>query len=292
VPARNALLADVVHPSAYGRAYGFERMMDNLGAVVGPLLALGLVAAVGVRWAIGLAVIPGLLAAAAIIYAIRHTPRPAAQDRVPLRIQVRPVLRGRFGALMAAIACFEVGNVSATLLILRAIERLTPIHGITTATTLALLLYTGYNLAAAVASLPAGRVADRLGHRGPTWVLAAGVALFAAAYAGFAVDTTNLALLAAPFLAAGVAIGAVETAQHSAVAALAPAKVRGSAFGLLAAIQAGGNLAASGIAGILWTLVSPMVAFGYLTAWMLLALAALLLVPVSGSHDRRRGVSG
>ena len=58
VPARNALLADVVHPSAYGRAYGFERMMDNLGAVFGPLLALGLVAAVGVRWAIGLSVIP------------------------------------------------------------------------------------------------------------------------------------------------------------------------------------------------------------------------------------------
>jgi MFS family permease len=64
VPARNALLADVVPASAYGRAYGFERMMDNLGAILGPLLALGLVAAVGVRWAIGLSVIPGLLAAA------------------------------------------------------------------------------------------------------------------------------------------------------------------------------------------------------------------------------------
>ncbi|MFJ9855782.1 hypothetical protein ACIRUK_41415, partial [Streptomyces sp. NPDC101150] len=47
-----------------GRAYGFERMMDNLGAIFGPLLALGLVAWVGVQWAIGLSVIPGLLAAA------------------------------------------------------------------------------------------------------------------------------------------------------------------------------------------------------------------------------------
>jgi MFS family permease len=97
-----------------GRAYGFERMMDYLGAALGPLLALGLVAAVGVRWAIGLAVIPGLLAAAAIIYAIRHIPRPTARNRVPLRICVRPVLRGRLGKLMAAIACFEVGNPAAS----------------------------------------------------------------------------------------------------------------------------------------------------------------------------------
>jgi MFS family permease len=280
VPARNALLADVVHPSAYGRAYGFERMMDNLGAVLGPLLALGLVAAVGVRWAIGLAVIPGLMAAVAIVYAISHTPRPTARDRVPLRIRVRPVLRGRLGRLIAAIACFEVGNVAATLLILRATEQLTPGHGIKTATSLALLLYTGYNLAATAASVPAGRAADRFGQHGPVWVLAAGLGLFAAAYAGFAINTASLVLLAAPFAAAGIAIGCVETAQHAAVAALAPGQIRGSAFGLLATIQAVGNLAASGIAGILWTAVSPTVAFGYLTAWMLLALAVLLLTRI------------
>ena len=75
VPAPNALLADVVPASAYGRASGFERAMDNLGAVGGPLLALALVAIVGVRTAIVLSVIPGLLAVAAILYAIRHTAR-------------------------------------------------------------------------------------------------------------------------------------------------------------------------------------------------------------------------
>ncbi|MFD8213241.1 MFS transporter [Streptomyces sp. NPDC059697] len=83
VPARNALLADIVPANAYGRAYGFERMMDNLGAIFGPLLALGLVAWPGVQWAIGLSVIPGLLAAVAIIHAIRQTPKPT--DRVPSR---------------------------------------------------------------------------------------------------------------------------------------------------------------------------------------------------------------
>ncbi len=77
VPARNALLADIVPPAVYGRAYGFERAMDNLGAIGGPLLAIALV---GVRTAIGLSVIPGLLAALAVIYAIRHT--ATARQRV------------------------------------------------------------------------------------------------------------------------------------------------------------------------------------------------------------------
>jgi MFS family permease len=277
VPARNALLADVVHPSAYGRAYGFERMMDNLGAIFGPLLALGLVAAVGVRWAIGLSVIPGLLAAVAIVYAIRHTPASKAKERVPLRIRIKPVLRGDLGRLMGAVTAFEVGNVAATLLILQATQLLTPGHGTDTATTLALGLYTLYNVAATLASVPAGRFADRLGNRGPIRVLTAGVALFALAYLGFAVSGASLFVLVLPFLAAGLAIGCVETAQHSAVAALAPAELRGSAFGLLATIQAGGNFAASAIAGVLWTAISAQAAFLYLTAWMLLALAGLAL---------------
>jgi MFS family permease len=78
VPARNALLADIVPPAVYGRAYGFERAMDNLGAIAGPLLALALVGLVGTRTAIALSIIPGLLAAAAIVYAIRHAHAPSS----------------------------------------------------------------------------------------------------------------------------------------------------------------------------------------------------------------------
>lgn len=277
VPARNALLADVVHPSAYGRAYGFERAMDNLGAVGGPLLAILLVAVVGTRWAITLSVIPGLFAVLAILYAIRKAPKLTDRPRRPLRFQVRPVLRGRLGRLMVGITFFEVGNVAATLLILRATEQLTPDLGIDRATALALLLYTGYNLAATVASIPAGRISDRLGTSGPQRVLFAGVVLFGLAYAGFAANTTSTWLLLAPFLVAGVAIGFVETAEHAAVAADAADHIRGSAFALLAAVQSFGNLVASAIAGLLWTLVSPTAAFIYLIAWMSAAAITIAL---------------
>ena len=80
------------------------------------------------------------------------------------RVQVRPLLRGDLGRLLAAVTAFEVGNVAATLLILRATELLAPAHGASAATSLALALYILYNLAA---TLPAGRAADRLGTRGP-----------------------------------------------------------------------------------------------------------------------------
>jgi MFS family permease len=128
------------------------------------------------------------------------------------------------------------------------------------------------NVAATVASIPAGRLGDR---RGAVLVLVLGVALFGLAYAGFAAGPASDLALAPWFVAAGVGIGCVETAEHAAVAALAPLQLRGSAFGLLAAVQSFGNLAASAIAGLLWTAVSPRVAFAYLVAWMLLALVGL-----------------
>lgn len=105
-------------------------------------------------------------------------------------------------------------------------------------------------------SFPAGRFADRFGPRGPNRVLVAGVLLFAFAYAAFAVGSTSLVVLGLPFLAAGAGIGCVETAEHAAVAAAAPAELRGSAFGLLAGVQSLGNLGASAVAGLLWTTVS------------------------------------
>jgi MFS family permease len=112
--------------------------------------------------------------------------------------------------------------------------------------------------------------------------LVLGVALFGLAYAGFAAGPASVLALAPWFVAAGIAIGCVETAEHAAVAGLAPLELRGSAFGLLAAVQSFGNLAASAIAGLLWTLASPRAAFAYLVAWMGLALLGLLLA------ERRR----
>ncbi len=134
-------------------------------------------------------------------------------------------------------------------------------------------------MAATFTSFPAGGLSDRVGARGPLLVSAAGVMTFLLAYLLFAATGPTIALLALAFVLAGVGIGCVETAEHAAVAAFAPVELRGSAFGLLATVQAIGNLAASAIAGLLYTLASPTVAFGYLAAWMVLALALLIRPP-------------
>ena len=286
-PSRSALLTDLVSPEVYGRAYGFERAMDNLGAIVGPLLALALVALVGVREAILLSFVPGFLAAAAIFVAIKAAPRLEKHERSPLRLRIRPVLRGDLGKLLLAVSAFELGNAAATLLILRATDLLTPSRGHDSAVKVALILYAGYNLAATLASVPAGRATDR---RGGIVVLLAGVLAFLVAYVGFAFTGSAIVLLAALFAAAGIGIGFAETAQHAAVAALAPTDLRGSAFGALAAIQSFGNLAASAVAGGLWTLVSPRAAFLYLAAWMAVSVGALVLAAGRGLPTTRHGV--
>lgn len=273
VPSRNALLADVVPADKYGRAYGFERAMDNLGAIGGPLLALVLVSAVGVRTAILLSIIPGLLAVAAILYAIRHAPRLAERERRPLRLHVRPVLRGRLGRFMGGVSLFEVANMAATLLILRATDLLTPSRGEDRATQVAIALYVVYNVAATVVSVPAGHQGDR---RGMDHVFAIGVLCFAVAYAAFAFTGESVVVLAAAFVLAGVGIGLVETAEHAAVAVLSPDEIRGSAFGLLAAVQSFGNLVASATVGILYVVASPAVAFGAASAVMVAALVVVV----------------
>ena len=270
-PARNAILADLVEPDVYGRAYGYERALDNLGAILGPLLAALLVGIVGVRGAMFASIVPGILAAISIAYAARHVRVEQRREHRRLRLQVRPVLRGRLGRLFVGMGAFEFGNVAATLLILRATELLTPTVGADDAARTALLLYVGYNVAATLASVPGGHVSDR---RSSLLALTIGTSAFLASYLLLAGGSTSVPLLLGAFVLAGVGIGFVETAEAAAVAAETDEAVRGSAFGLLAGLQSLGNLAASGVAGFVWTLASPRAAFLVCAGWMAVALVA------------------
>jgi MFS family permease len=278
-PSRNALLADAVPVHAYGRAFGFERAMDNLGAILGPLLAIPLVAWLGVRTTILLSIIPGLMAAVAIAMAASRIVEKPRQHR-RFAIQIRPVLQGQLGRILIGAGAFEFGNLAATLMILRATDLLQPSRGLTAATSIGLALYVAYNTSSTLASIPFGRLADRIG---PVRTMMIGVVLFVGAYVALAVTGPNVGMLAIGFVLAGLGIGAVETAEATAVASHASEEVRGSAFGLLATLQSGGNLVASAGAGILWTVASPGAAFWVATAWMVISLA-LLAGP--GIHER------
>lgn len=119
-------------------------------------------------------------------------------------------------------------------------------------------------------------------------MLLGGAGAFLLAYLLFAGAGPSVPLLAVGFVMAGVGIGAAETAEHAAVATRSAQEIRGSAFGMLAALQSAGNLAASAVAGILWTAYSPTVAFLWLAAWMTLALIAFVTMGTEGEHPAAR----
>jgi MFS family permease len=283
-PSRDALLASLTPESARGKAFGLERAGDNLGAVVGPLLAAGLVAWVGIRPTLYLAAIPGLFAVVAILLAAREARhRNQSGDRPARR-------RFDFGALRDAgmlrallpVALFEFGNVATTLLILRSTELLTsPQRTVTAATSLAILIYAAHNVVATLASLAAGPWYDRAG---PRAVFATGAAVYVAGYLVFAAGAHSALIVALGFALAGAGIGFAEPTQSAFVSQLLPDRLRGSGFGVLGAVQAAGDLVATVVAGLLYTLVSPTVAFGYAAAWMAVAVVASGLLRPSRSN--------
>lgn len=270
-PARDALLASMSPESAHGRAFGLERAGDNLGAVAGPLLAAGLVAWLGVRPALYLAAIPGLFAAVAIVVAARQARRrtPADSQSVPPRLELTALRDAGMLRALLPVTVFEFGNLATTLLILRAAQLLSSPHRTATAAaSLAILIYAAHNVAATAASLAAGRWYDRTG---PRAVFASGAGIYVISYGVFAAGSHNTLVVALGFALAGAGIGLAEPTESAVVSQLLPDRLRGSGFGVLGAVQAAGDLVATVVAGVLYTVVSPGVAFGYAAAWMALA---------------------
>ena len=277
-PARDTLLMSLVPRAAYGRASGVERAGDNAGAILGPLLAAALVGVVGIRHTMLLAFIPGMFAAAAITIAAREARRTVlpAEGRRTLSFNLRELREAGMVRAFAPVALFEVGNVATTLLILRATDLLT-VDGrsLAAATSVAILLYAAHNVAATIAAIAGGHLADRLN---PRMVFAAGCAAYVAGYAVFALDQHAWPVLLIGFLLAGMGIGFAETAESTVVALMLPDHLRGNGYGVLGLVQSMGALAASLVVGLLWAAFTPTLAFGYAAAWMLAAALAARLI--------------
>jgi MFS family permease len=271
-PARDALLTSIAPEEAYGRAFGFERAGDNLGAVAGPLLAALLVGLIGIRTTMLLAIVPGAFAAIAITFAATEARNAGATARRRARLELRALRGAGIGRPLIPIVFFELGNCATTLLILRATHLLQ--HGgrsLTAATSVAVLIYAAHNLFGAGVAYAGGHWIDKAG---PRAAFAAGALLFTLAYIGFALPFHSWPLLLVFFVLAGSGIGLAETAESTLFAQAIPEHLRGSGFGLLGAIQSGGALVSSAAVGLIWSAFSPSVAFVYAAGWMSLSLIA------------------
>jgi MFS family permease len=260
-PGRKALLAAGIAPDAYGRAFGFERMMDTLGAIVAPITALWLLQLTSHDYHRVLAwtVLPGILAVLTICALVRETPssRPATGS---FWLGVRQLPRP-FRKFLVAVGIFGLGDFSHTLLILFATQALTPTRGRAAAASIAVGLYLLHNVFYAAFAYLGGWLSDHVRQR--RVVLAAGY--------GFAVvmallllrGPPSVGLSAADFALAGIVVGVDEALEESPAAELVPQLQHGMGFGTLAAVNAVGDFVSSAGIGLLWSTASPSVAFGF-----------------------------
>jgi len=284
---RDALLADSAEEAVRGAAFGWHRALDSAGAVVGPLLALALLAAFhdNLRTIIALAVIPGLIGAFLVLAVSdprrRRTKRAGGaekQDKTALgpsgerlRWSVLPLA---FRLYLAAWLPFVLVNSSDVFLILRAKQ-------LGFSTTAVVLVYVLYNFVYALWSLPFGRLSDRLGRRG---VLIGGMLVFAAVYAGFSL-AKELWQVVALFAVYGLYMAATEGVGKAYAVDLVPVPLRATSVGLLGTLTGAATLLASAVAGVLWDAVGPWSPFAMGAAGALLSallFAALLRRPATG----------
>lgn len=273
-PVRKALLAGAVTKETYGRAFGFERMMDTLGAIVGPATAFLLLGVFNHHYPTLFAVtlIPSLIAVALITFAVREKERkPVPHVSFSERLRMLPPAFRKF---LVAVGLFGAGDFAHTLLILLATQKLAPELGATQATSVAIGLYVLHNVFYAGFAFIAGLLADRFPKH---LVLAAGYAL--AAGMAFAIIFLPLTAwtLGGIFILGGVYVAIEETLEDSLCAELVSEEHHGMAFGTLATVNGVGDFLSSIIVGALWSAFGTTIAFGY-SAVLFLAGAMLLLI--------------
>jgi MFS family permease len=271
-PSRDALLADAVHPSHLGRAFGFERAMDTAGAVLGPLCAAIAVGLLGARATLQWTLVPGLLAPLCFLFLVPAGKQPAHHQPLHFLASLRQ-LSPRFRHFLVGVFVHGIGDFAPTLLILRAAQILTPDYGLARASVVSVALYTFFNCVSAAATYPAGALADRLSKRG---LLALGYFLGALMCVGFIFVPATLSVLVVLFALAGLHHAVRDSLEKSLAAELLAVEVRGSGFGVLATVNGIGDLVSSVAVGFLWSAAAPVAGFLY-AGFFILAGAFLIL---------------
>jgi MFS family permease len=307
-PLRDAIVIQAITPQTRGRAFGFHRAADTIGAVAGPLLGVALLgwaqdlpwdaAAVPFnfvlsfldvsvvinpiwnasegpfRFVLWLSVIPGVLAVLAFLLLVKdpqHSPNPELKFFSSLR-----GLPARFKRYLVAIGIFGIGDYSHSLLILASTQLLTASMGVVHAAQVAGLLYVGRNIVQVAVSYPVGVMADRFGHL-PVLVVgyALGVltAILTALAFWFSID--SIVLLSLIFFIAGLYVAVQEALESTVTADMVSADTLTMSIGALGTVNGVAKFISSASVGVLWTAISPVFGFGLAALFMAIGTLAL-----------------
>jgi MFS family permease len=261
---RDALLASAVDPAQRGLAFGLHRAMDNAGAVIGPLLATGLLALhLPLRDIFLWTAVPGAIAIA-LALCIREPPRigPAPHSAFSWTLQGFPTAFKRY---LLALALFTLGNSSNMFLLLRARELGLPDYQVP-------LLWALVSAVAMLFSTPLSGLSDRLGRQR---LILFGWVIYGVCYLFLGLNSGQPWLLWPLFAGYRLFLAATEGAEKALVADLAPTPLLGTAYGWFNLTAGLLLLPASLLFGWLWQSAGPAPAFGVAAGCAVLAAVLL-----------------
>lgn len=241
---RDAMVADITPSNVRGAAFGLRQSLDTVGAFTGPLIAVGLMLlwSNDFRAIFWVAVVPGLLAVALLLFGVREPERHIGEVRTnPIRLANLKRLDKSYWWVVTIGAVFTLARFSEAFLVLRAQQ-----SGVAMA--LVPLVMVAMNLVYAASAYPFGKLSDRMSHSA---LLAAGLVVLIAADLVLASGNQWTTMLAGVALW-GIHMGMTQGLLASMVADTAPADLRGTAYGVFNLVSGLSMLFASGVAGWLW----------------------------------------
>lgn len=271
--ARDTLIADAVDPCNGGRAYGFHRMMDTAGAIVGVLLATGLLALLPghYRTIFLIATVPGA-AAVWLTFKLREAKTVLKCDTPPVDHCAPPYekpwsdMPKAFWMILGVLMLFAFANSSDTFLILRA-------KNLGLSDVQSILAYTLFNVVYAVSAYPLGILSDRFGR----WrMIVTGWTLYAAVYFGFAWADMGAVWWLFPLY--GLFMGLTDGVGRALIRDKIPEEKKGTAMGIFHMAIGLMALFGSLVAGLLWDVISPSAPFILGGAVAIAAVVAALCV--------------
>lgn len=263
---RDALIASSVNDQNRGKAFGIEGIGDNLGAFIGPLIAIFLLYYIGIdmRYIFYLAVIPGFLAVIMMLFVKDRYQTKIKEARVKITAKAFPK---KYWQYLFIVGLFGLGNSSNSFLILQSKS-----IGISLQATI--LIYAFFNLVAALASYPSGFLSDKFGRRN---ILLFSFIIFIATYLGFAYSA-SFYMIALLFILYGIYQGIFRSVGKALATDLVPAKLRASGIGWYSTTLGLSGLLASIVAGQLWDKVSHQAVFVYGAIFAVLGSFCLLIL--------------
>ena len=268
---RDALVADIAPPHIRGAAFGLRQSLDTVGAFLGPLLAVGLMLlwANDFRAVFWVAVIPGLMAVALLLFGVHEPERHEGEKRSnPIRKENLKRLGAPYWRVVGIGAVFTLARFSEAFLVLRAQQGGIPVA-------LVPLVMVAMNVIYAASAYPFGMLSDRMSHK---TLLAIGLVVLIAADLVLA-HSDHWGIVIAGVVLWGVHMGITQGLLATMVADTAPADLRGTAYGFFNLMSGIAMLIASGIAGLLWDQLGASFTFYAGAAFCVIALAGLATKP-------------